>query len=693
MKQNHPAIPIALCALAFLFSCQGPSSSQGERFLDQVSGNKRTSKVSEINLLTPKAEPRQSAFQSFPSGSVRPAGWIKEHMERDLKTGMVGHLDELYPGIEADDLYRTARRAGVEDVPEMGDLVLTGAEWETSIMWWNAETIGNWWDGFIRHAYLVDDADAKAQADAIIKNLLESQDENGYLGIYKPSLRYAHDGSNGELWAQTTAFRTLLGYYELTGNPEVLAAVERAMAVTMKSYGEEGRSPFELANEFGGATHGLMLTDVCEVLYRITGQRKYLDYAVYLYQEFSKYPVNRAFNDLRLPHLIHEDSAYQGHAVHTYEQIRSLAAAHQGSNHPQLDQAMQVALDRLQPCLLPGGAGHGNEWILKKPADPTLTGAEYCCMLELRNSWSSLLQKTGDIEWADAAEKLTYNGMMGSINAEGTALAYGKTDNCFVLDGHHHEGGQMTPDPRYKYSPTHSEPAVCCVPNYGRNLPYFLDQMWMKNGNDIALLMYGPNVLSTTINDQNLQITSTTSYPFEDHILLKINTSAPTTFTLQLRIPAWSTGLKTSIEPDSIQGGYAYITRTWADGEQLELTLEAEPQIMKMGEEQYIQRGPLVYVRPIPSTRQTIKTYDLQNFTDYYEIPAEPATALSLSSGQLNYELRDGSPTISAQLSDPTQQLTTSYTLIPFGKSVLRQTTFKPGEAHDHAKHEHDPHE
>ena len=45
-------------------------------------------------------------------------------MNNDLEQGMVGHLDELYPGISKDDLYGSARRGGVEDVPEMGDLVL-----------------------------------------------------------------------------------------------------------------------------------------------------------------------------------------------------------------------------------------------------------------------------------------------------------------------------------------------------------------------------------------------------------------------------------------------------------------------------------------------------------------------------------------------------------------------------------------
>ena len=85
-----------------------------------------------------------------------------------------------------------------------------------------------------------------------------------------------------------------------------------------------------------------MLVDVCETLERITGKGEYLDYASYLYQEFSKYPLNRAFNDLRLPYLLKVDSAYESHAVHTYEHLRALAAAYYRSNDPRLRKGMML---------------------------------------------------------------------------------------------------------------------------------------------------------------------------------------------------------------------------------------------------------------------------------------------------------------------------------------------------------------
>ena len=55
-----------------------------------------------------------------------------------------------------------------------------------------------------------------------------------------------------------------------------------------------------------------------------------------------------------------------------------------------------------------------------------------------------LAQKSGNAAFAQSAEELTYNAMLGSRNRSGTALAYGTLDNCYTMDGHHHENGERT---------------------------------------------------------------------------------------------------------------------------------------------------------------------------------------------------------------------------------------------------------
>lgn len=672
--------------------CKSERSSQGEDFLGKVNQVAATI-VDDSEKLTFFNSPRipvESRFRLLPTGSTKPSGWLLQLMTEDLETGIVGALDELYPGISKDDLYHTARRGGMDDIPEMGDIILTGDAWEVSIMWWNSETIGNWWDGFVRHAFLTGQEDAMAQSHKIVENLLASQDKDGYIGIYKENLRYKHEGSNGELWAQTTAFRMLLAYYEFTSHKKVLDAVERAMALTMKNYGEEGRNPFYLKNAFGGVTHGLMMTDVCETLHRITGNSVYQDYATYLYRAFSTYSINRAFNDIRYPFLLQRDSLFEGHGAHTYEHLRSLLNAYYHTGYPELKTAYRNAMYKLEFCMLPSGAGHGQEWIAKMVADPTYTHTEFCTMVELRNFFASAVQKTGDVTYADRAEKLTFNGIMGSRDPQGKGITYGKGDNCCVVDSKHHGKEDTHHDPRYKYSPTHSDPAVCCVPNYTRNYSYYVDNMWMKADDGIAAVLYGPSKLTTTLNGSVISIEQTTNYPMSDEVSFKIVTDEPATFALYFRKPGWSEDLDIDAgdAERSEKDGFIRIEKEWRSGDAIRITIVNEVRTVEFRNgDIYYQRGPLVYAYAIPHRVEPIKEYKKEGFFDFHCFPVDEAFEyLSLQNGDINGFTFSGSipaenpwyklqPYLTAHLTGKDGNREEAK-LVPMGNTVLRQVSF-----------------
>jgi hypothetical protein len=672
-------------------SCSGNKDGQGENFLSQVDQN--TNQVidnsDQLTFFNQPRKPMTPAFTKLPSGSVKPRGWLQMIMESDLKTGVVGALGALYPGIQSDDIYSRNRRGGMEDIPEMGDLVLTGAAWEKSIMWWNSETIGNWWDGYVRHAFLTENEEAISRSHEIVEHILESQDEDGYIGIYKNNLRYQHDGSNGELWSQTTVFRMLLSYYEFTGDERVLIALEKAMAVTMRHYSEGIRNPFLLNNEFGGVTHGLMMTDVCDELFRITAKSMYRDYGVYLYQAFSSISINRAFNDMRYPFLLQKDSLFEGHGVHTYEHLRSLLQAYYATGYPELKKAFDHAMYKLEFCMLPSGAGHANEWIAHLKADPNLTATEYCAMLELRNSFIFAFQKTGLITFADRAEKLTFNAMMGARNPEGTAITYSKGDNCYVLDGNEYHGLKKQANPRFKYSPTHSDPAVCCIPNYARNYSYWMDYMWLMDGDDLVAGLYGPAELRTSIKSIPVEVISETKYPFEDQILLRINPEESVDFRLKLRKPNWTNRMTVSAAGAEIQheDEFVVVHKNWQKGDQISIEMEYDTELKKFNDSYYLQRGPLVFAYSIPHREKTIKTYDRSGFRDYHCFPEheifkdlyltkfEPAFAMAPFSAGENPWYADKTQ-ITVSFYHPEKEKETRTTLVPMGSTILRKVTF-----------------
>lgn len=488
----------------------------------------------------------------------------------------------------------------------------------------------------------------------------------------------------------------LLAYYEFTKKQEVLTAVEKAMALTMKNYNKGARNPFFLKNAFGGVTHGLMMTDVCETLYRITGKKANQDYATYLYRAFSTYSINRSFNDVRYSFLTEKDSMFEGHAVHTYEHLRSLINAYYHTGYPELKKAFENAMYKLAPCILPSGAGHGNEWIAKMKADPTFTPTEFCTMLELRNFFGSAIQKTGNIDFADKAEKLTFNGIMGARNTNGTALSYGKNDNCFVLDGHFHDRNEKKKDSRYKYSPTHSDPAVCCVPNYTRNFTYYLDYMWMKTSDGLAATLYGPSVLKTKINGIELQIEQRTNYPFSNKIEFIINYSGDTEFSVYFRKPEWTKTLEIE-SPNAViteENGFYKTSKKWQNGDLITLTFHNETQAVPFDEFVYFQRGPLVFAYPIPHSEKTIKEYKKEGFKDYYCLPtnneykeisfAQTDTNIDFGFEYVNEELPvyenpwyNANIYLKVNVLNKTKKKQMQLKLVPMGNTILRQVAFK----------------
>jgi len=164
---------------------------------------------------------------------------------------------------------------------------------------------------------------------------MATQDEDGYFGIYGPAMRYQHSGSNGELWAKTTVLRMMVGYYEMTGDERALEFLEKSMENTMKYYNKGIKSPFDVKAEYGGVTHGLMMTDICESLYRITAKQVYRDYGVFLYEDFSEFPINRAFNDACFGYLMQKDSLFESHSAHTYEHLRAVIQAYYSTGYPE----------------------------------------------------------------------------------------------------------------------------------------------------------------------------------------------------------------------------------------------------------------------------------------------------------------------------------------------------------------------
>ena len=126
---------------------------------------------------------------------------------------------------------------------------------------------------------------------------------------------------------------------------------------------------------------------------------------------------------------------------------------------------------------------------------------------------------------------------------------------------------------------------------------------------------------------------------------------------------------------DSVSNGYAHITRQWAQGDALEVNFSSSPTVKDFKGKKYLTYGPLVYAKDIHGQREKIKSYALEGFYDYYCTPSTPYKERELmASGDVQQVKGENYPLLLVKtMQDGAVQ---TDTLIPYGQTTLRQTTF-----------------
>lgn len=611
------------------------------------------------------------AFERLSFGSIKPTGWLREQIDKDLN-GFVGNLDKLVPDLINDPIYGSGRLQKHSAIKDLGNLKEGDAEGDEQYKWWNSETQSNWWDGYIRNAILTDNKPALAKVRKHVYDMLATQDSDGYLGIYDKELRYRCTSENGELWAKTTLFRGLLAYYEYTGDKEVWQAIVRAVDNVMQNYPINQSRPFAVSTAFsGGVAHGLTFTDVPDRMFQLTGDKKYRDYALFLYQNFSEEYSSE--KDAQLKNILNPEYKLQSHGVHTYEHLRPLIVAAYASGDAELHKALSVYLARIARTTTVTGGPVGDEWIAKREADETNTGYEYCSVHELLDSYTVLLQKAGNPATAEQIETIFYNAAQGSRDPKHSCIAYLKTDNSFEMKGT--KNGEEEPgrkQTRYKYSPVHQDVAVCCVPNAGRISPYFVQSAWLKEGdNSLVAALLCPNIVETSIKNTAVKISEITSYPYSNHFVFRIEPEQPVSFKIKIRKPAWADAVITS-ESYSVENGFITIERRFNKSDAIEIEFKTSVKMKEnLKNEKYFSYGALVFAMPVESFQIKGKKY-LNDFIDRMYAPRSQAHYGFIENNNATYE----NGKISLFLKNLNTKQAEQIKLVPLSKTILRQVTF-----------------
>lgn len=530
-----------------------------------------------------KATYVQPVYEELPLGAIKPKGWLLSQL-KIMRDGTTGHLDEVYDKIKHDN----------------GWLGGYGDNWEETPYWL---------DGAVPLAYLLEDKVLQEKVLKYINWTLDHQRSSGYFGPITTAEREnaaeitAENAVLGEdWWPKMVMLKVLKQYYTVTEDPRVVPFMTRYFHYQMDALKKAPIGKWTEWSESRGAENVMM----AQWLYSITKDRSLLELAELIESQsfpWSTWLGNRDW--------VIWAAAYQGddrwmhrHAVNVGMGLKSPAINYQRTGDEQYLKALKTGFNDLMELHgLPMGIFSGDEDL---HGNNPVHGVELCAVAESMFSLEKIIAITGDTDYMDALERMTFNVLPAQTTDDYNEKQYFQIANQVhikkgVFNFSLPFGREMNNVLGMRSGYT------CCLANMHQSWTKFAQHLWYATpGGGLAALAYSPNQVTAKVglNNTEVVINETTAYPFEDAINFEISTQQEVSFPLHLRIPSWckeATILINGQKVRSEKGGQVVtIERNWKNQDQLTLMLPMEVTTTVWGRNsRAVERGPLVYALKI----------------------------------------------------------------------------------------------
>ncbi|MBN2214861.1 MAG: glycoside hydrolase family 127 protein [Bacteroidales bacterium] len=406
-----------------------------------------------------------------------------------------------------------------------------------------------------------------------------------------------HDLSH-ELYNLGHLFESAVAYYQATGKKNLLNIAVKAADLIDKEFGW-GKN-----EDYPG--HQIVEAGLAR-LYRATGEEKYLDLA-------------RFFLDVRGPGGAEYCQAHKkvvdqteavGHAVravYMYAGMADIAALKNDSSYIRAIDKIWEDIVQKKIYVTGGiGASGGNEGF--NDAFNLPNGSAYCeTCASVGNVYLNhrLFLLHGDARYIDVLERTLYNALLSGVSLSGNRFFY---PNPLLSNGNHQRSTWFG--------------CACCPPNIARLIPSVPGYIYARTSDTIYINLFAKNTAVIHLQDNDIEISQDTDYPWSGKIDITVSPENEKTFTIMVRVPGWARndaipgGIYSFYDNDSskvaisvnneyvnifLSKGYAVIQRNWKKGDVISLTLPmyprklvADERITEDRERIAIQRGPVVF--------------------------------------------------------------------------------------------------
>ena len=516
-------------------------------------------------------------FNTFDIGAVKPEGWLLDQL-KTMAANSTGHLDETHNKIKKDNGWLGGNGDGWEETPY-------------------------WLDGAVPVAYLLNDPQLKAKVLQYINWTLEHQRPSGYFG---PLTKYEKEtgktitsetADKGEdWWPKMVMLKVLQQYYSATEDKRVIPFMLRYFR-----YQEAAlpKAPLSKWTEWA-VSRGSENMLVVQWLYGITKEPFLLRLAAMLRDQSLPWSTMLGGRD-----WVMQAAAFQNnkawmtrHGVNVGMALKEPALNYERTSDKKYIEILNRGWhDIMLLHGLPNGIFSADEDL---HGNLPTQGTELCAIVETMFSMEEALSITGDLQFADALERMTFNALPPQTTADFNRKQYFQIANQVdvnrgVYDFSLPFDRQMNNvfGARSGYS--------CCLANMHQGWPKFVRNLWYKAGsNGIAALVYAPSRLTTRIGSIPVTIAEKTNYPFSDVVLFEITSGGAVDFPFSLRIPGWCKKPEVSVNGvvhmPELRQGLITLKRTWKKGDVVKLRLPMVVQISNWGRNsRTVERGPLVY--------------------------------------------------------------------------------------------------
>ena len=394
----------------------------------------------------------------------------------------------------------------------------------------------------------------RRKGDALVAELAGCQkaNGNGYLSAYPESL-FETLARGGKVWAPFyTLHKIMAGLVDMyvhTGNEQALQIAE-GIGGWVEAYFQginDDQRQFMLRTEFGG------MNEVLANLSGITRQERYLRLARLFEQP--------AFLD---PLAMHRDDLKGLHANTHVPKVIGAARMYELTGETRYRDIATYFLDEvLTERTYAIGNNSVDEHWRSNPGDLKGTlkyhDAECCVAYNMMKLERHVYSWTGDARWMDAYERSLWNARMGTQDAQGLKQYF------FPL-----AAGYW----RHVNSP--EESFWCCTGTGAEEFAKFNDTIYFHDGKNVWVNQFIASEL--TWKDAGLTLRQETGFPVEQGTKLRLKVTAPSRWTMHVRIPGWADGGSVSINGRALEafaqpGSYLSLTREWRDGDTVEVAL------------------------------------------------------------------------------------------------------------------------